>query len=291
MTNCKDAQEQGKTFHYVWLLFSILLVAGKLSEDSQFLNIDQDLLEATKYTLLWAIKDTKQIHVTKVFWVLKEASIQMWISKRPQLSPTVYTTLQRFAEFKVDMHNLYVRARKDIAKEWMKLLFISTDDAIFTVLETWPPEWHAPDLGGMEKATAQQRKEDAKLHIMQLAKKRWQEKATAESAAQKKMADAAAVAQRVDTTTSPTEEAEEGHEMSTGQGAKDTNLTEEHADLETTSQQLKRSRVPKRPVHRNNIKALKTSIDPITLTEGDIFHISKIVHDVTKDTLQEVLME
>jgi len=31
------------------------------------------------------------------------------------------------------------------------------------------------------------------------------------------------------------------------------------------------------------------SIDPITLTEGDLFDISKTVHDVTKDALQEVM--
>lgn len=79
--------------------------------------------------------------------------------------------------------------------------------------------------------------------------------------------------------------------MSTGQGAKDTNLTKEHMEPKTTSQQLKWPCIRKRLVPRNNIKALKTSIDPITLTKGDIFHISKKIHDVTKDMLQEVIME
>jgi len=84
------------------------LIVGELSKDSQFPDIDQDIPEATKYASLWKTKDAKQIHATNVFWVLIEASIQMWINRRPQLSPIVYATLQSFVEFKVDMHKIYV---------------------------------------------------------------------------------------------------------------------------------------------------------------------------------------
>lgn len=41
LTNYKEAQEKGKTFDYVWLLFSILLVTGELPKDSQFPHIEQ----------------------------------------------------------------------------------------------------------------------------------------------------------------------------------------------------------------------------------------------------------
>ena len=34
LTNCHEAQKQGKTFHYTWLLLSIMLVVGELPEDS-----------------------------------------------------------------------------------------------------------------------------------------------------------------------------------------------------------------------------------------------------------------
>jgi len=110
LINCKEAQEQGKTFHYVWLLLSIVLVVGELPADSQFSPIDQDLPEAAKYASLWATKDTKWIHAVKVFWVLMEASIRIWINKRPRLSPTVYATLWSFTEFKENMQNIHVRA-------------------------------------------------------------------------------------------------------------------------------------------------------------------------------------
>lgn len=79
--------------------------------------------------------------------------------------------------------------------------------------------------------------------------------------------------------------------MSTGQGAEDIDLAEEHIDPKTTSQQLKRPRIPEKPVPKKKAKASKTSIDPSTLIEGDLFDISETVRDVTKDVLQEVMME
>lgn len=87
------------------------------------------------------------------------------------------------------------------------------------------------------------------------------------------------------TETTMIKEAEGGHEMSTGQEAEDIDLDREHTDMETTSQQLKPLRVLKKPVPRKKTKACKASIDPITLTEGDMFDISEMIRSVTKDAL------
>jgi len=57
LANCHEAQEQGKKFHYAWLLLSIVLVAWELLEDSQFPSIALDLPEAAKYASLWVTKD------------------------------------------------------------------------------------------------------------------------------------------------------------------------------------------------------------------------------------------
>ena len=37
----------------------------------------------------------------------------MWIKKWSRLSPIVYDGLRSFADFKVDMHNVYIKAWKD----------------------------------------------------------------------------------------------------------------------------------------------------------------------------------
>jgi len=68
--NCKEAQEQGKPFHYAWFLLSIPLVVGEMPEENQFPRIAQDLPEAAKYALLWATKDA-----TKISEVLMEVSV------------------------------------------------------------------------------------------------------------------------------------------------------------------------------------------------------------------------
>ena len=53
------------------------------------------------------------IRKVKIFWIFMEASIRMWINKWLHLSLTVYDSLRSVANFKVDMHNVYIRAWKD----------------------------------------------------------------------------------------------------------------------------------------------------------------------------------
>lgn len=55
------------------------------------------------------------------------------------LSPLVYDSLPSFTDFKVDMHIVYIRARKDLEQKWSTLPFITIDDIVFVVLDTWPP--------------------------------------------------------------------------------------------------------------------------------------------------------
>jgi len=62
-------------------------------------------------------------------------------------------------------------------KKWSELPFIATDDVIFDVLETWPPELRALGIVAMEKSVAQRKEEEAKLCMAQLAEKRRQEAA------------------------------------------------------------------------------------------------------------------
>ena len=57
LRNCHEAQELSKTFHYAWLLLSIVLVALELPEDNHFPSIAPNLLEAAMYASLWVTKD------------------------------------------------------------------------------------------------------------------------------------------------------------------------------------------------------------------------------------------
>lgn len=59
-------------------------------------------------------------------------------------------------EFKVDMHNLYIRTRKDPKQTWAKLSFIATKNEIYELMAAWPLEWHNPDVTELGRMAAQQ---------------------------------------------------------------------------------------------------------------------------------------
>lgn len=82
------------------------------------------------YASLWVIKDAKMIHENKILWVFMDMNIRIGINHKPRLSRTIYNSLQSFEEFKLEMHNIYIRAHKDLTKEWIKLLFVAIDNGI-----------------------------------------------------------------------------------------------------------------------------------------------------------------
>jgi len=43
-------------------------------------------------------------------------NLRMEINRKPWLLPTVYNSLQSLAEFKVDIHNIYIKVHKDPTK-------------------------------------------------------------------------------------------------------------------------------------------------------------------------------
>lgn len=165
LANYHEAQEQGKTFHYTWLLLSIVLVAWELPKDSQFPSSAPDLPKAVRYASLWATKDAHRIKERKIFCVLMEISIWMGINYKPRLSPIIYASLQSFVEFKADFNHVFIKVQKDPMKTWHNLPYLATDDVIFIVLESWPPEWRALAGSTMEKykSIAQSKKEETKL--------------------------------------------------------------------------------------------------------------------------------
>jgi len=83
-----------------------------------------------------------------------EVSIWTWIAHRLGLSSIVYNNLQSTTEFKANMHNLYIRARKDPKQTWVKLPFIAMNNAIYKVLAAWPLEWRALDVAVLERMVA-----------------------------------------------------------------------------------------------------------------------------------------
>jgi len=82
LENCREAQEKRKTFHYMWLLLSIMLIAWEVLEEIQLPSVVPDLPEAEKYASLWETKDTECIRDNKIFWILMEMNMRMPINHK-----------------------------------------------------------------------------------------------------------------------------------------------------------------------------------------------------------------
>ena len=144
-------------------------------------------------------------------------------------------------------------------------------------------------MQGIEKQTTQKKKDDAKLRNAQLAEKRQKETAatkvqavrdTAQKAIKQEKAAATVVAQEAAVKVGKGQTMPlQGHE------AEEAETKEEGADSKTTSMWLKCQHIIERGGWHKKVKALKLSIDPITLTEGDLHDIGKTVHNVTSEAL------
>lgn len=139
-SNYREAQNDSKTFHYLWIFLSIVLVTWDFLEDIQFPPLEKDILEVTKFASLWGTKYVAWVMESKVFWVLMEASIRMAINQKLQLSPTMFKNLLGYAELKVDFHNIYVQLHKNPNQKWFDLPYLATDDVISEVIKHWPTD-------------------------------------------------------------------------------------------------------------------------------------------------------
>jgi len=111
LLNCHEPQDNGKEFHYAWILLLISVIAWRLPEDSQFPPQDAYLPEATKFTSLCVTKDPERVMETKIFWVLVEIDLCTVISQRPRLSPNLFEKLEAYAKFNANFHNISIYMR------------------------------------------------------------------------------------------------------------------------------------------------------------------------------------
>ena len=65
-----------------------------------------------------------------------ETNIRQWINQQPYLSTEIYDSVKNIANFKADMHHVYIWMRKDPEQTWTTLPFIAIDEDIFAVLDT-----------------------------------------------------------------------------------------------------------------------------------------------------------
>ena len=211
-----------------------------------------------------------------------EMSICMGINRKPWLPPTIYANLQSFVEFKEYFHHVFIKVRKDPTNTWHNLSYLATDDAIFAILESWPPKWCTPTSSMVEtnKSATQHKKEEKKFQMAQLAEKGIKEEVEAKAQAVRNTVKLAKQ-QKIGG------EAREGQKSPSLETEVETQIENGGADPQTKSTQLKHPCPQEKAASRKKNKASKTSLDPITLTEVDLHDIGETVRDVTTKGLQQ----
>lgn len=122
-----EAQEESKSFHYAWLLLSIVLVAWRLPEASLFPSHKEYFPEVAQFASLWSIKDLTRIKESKILWIMMEMDLHILIIQRPRLSPTLFSQFTTYAKFKADFHNVSIRARKEPKHTWHKFPYFLSE--------------------------------------------------------------------------------------------------------------------------------------------------------------------
>ena len=68
-------------------------------------------------------------------------SISYEILKTPRLSNELFSQYAGIANFKVDMHHVFIQARADNKHKWSKLPYVVNEEDILAIVKQWPAEW------------------------------------------------------------------------------------------------------------------------------------------------------
>lgn len=128
LENVHEAQEEGKKFHYAWILLLISLIGWNTPKGTQFLEIEPQICEATNYATLWNSSDPVHIKENKIFWVLYDATLYQAVQSKPQLSPTLYDQYKMVAKFKATFHNTHIYTKGVVEGVWNELLYLVIED-------------------------------------------------------------------------------------------------------------------------------------------------------------------
>ena len=79
--------------------------------------------------------------MTNTVFIFYAMSISYEIIKTPQLSNELFSQYDGVANFRADMHNVFIKACVDQKKACWKLPYVVTKDDILAVIQQWPAEW------------------------------------------------------------------------------------------------------------------------------------------------------
>ena len=96
---------------------------------------------AVRYASLCVSQDKASQQITNTVFTFYAMSISYEIVKTPRLSNELFSQFEGVANFRADMHNVFIQACADQKKVCWKLPYVVTKDDILVVIQQWPTEW------------------------------------------------------------------------------------------------------------------------------------------------------
>ena len=112
----RDVQEKGIPFHYSLLIVLIALVGWKEPTEVHFVAVPPNMPSAARYASLWVSKDKASRQMTNYVFSFYMMSISYETVKTPRLSNELFSQYDGVANFRADMHNVFIQARADKKK-------------------------------------------------------------------------------------------------------------------------------------------------------------------------------
>jgi hypothetical protein len=111
--DCREAQDQGYEFHFIWLLIFIAFTAWEMPEGATFPDIEPFEPLAAKFTMHWYSRDMgKQWQSIAIFHTYY-LQLKRVIGVVPRMTSNTLHQFKPLMKFHIDQHFIYITACAD----------------------------------------------------------------------------------------------------------------------------------------------------------------------------------
>jgi hypothetical protein len=142
--HCHEAQDLGYEFHFSWLIVLIAFVACQMPEGATFPEIEPSDSLATRFSTLWYTNDMSKQWQSNVVFHAYYQQLKVFIEAFPHMTPRTLHQYRPISKFHIDLHFIYITARRDESKEELQSYYKLTDEDMEQITKEWPEEFLVP---------------------------------------------------------------------------------------------------------------------------------------------------
>ena len=112
----------------------ISLIGWKEPTEAQFIDVPPNMPGAARYASLWVSQDKESQQMMNYVFAFYAMNISYEILQTPRLSNELFSQYAAVANFKADMHNVFIQARADNKHACRKFPYVVTQEDILVAV-------------------------------------------------------------------------------------------------------------------------------------------------------------